>query len=518
MTIRAHLIRLSLLMAGVAALLLWLNAHAEVTFADGLRSIQQAERLDQGDWRDGVIRAADHPLHPLVMVACHRLLGGTGPIAWQHAAQVASILALALLVVPLYLVALEVYDASTAWVGTLLFFANSMTAYVAVNVLSETTFLLFWTWGLWGAIRYLREGRLAWLPVAIGFGTLAYLARPDGLLLPLALVATLFLSPWHWATRLPWPRWWAAMAVLLLGPLLLIGPYMVAKGGVGTNPTVSRLIGTAPALALDRDKPLHTERTVVEQYWLAFKRVQKVLRRAVTIPLLPFAVLGIMLAGSSVTQARSWLLQGIIVFASVAALVRMHATGGYCMARHALVPGMLLILAAAHGLTAVLQSAVIDGRWFRRSGAYYRLGPIAWAIVLAALILPMPLRAMPVYRDSFASYHSAGDWIARETDPGGQVLDVTDWSLFFSGRSGYRFADLDRAATDPHTRWVVVRDSHIAGHFQHSAILRDLVCGLMPVAAFPDHPVPGQFQVQIYDRRRAPIQIETALAPGNIDR
>ena len=44
-------------------------------------------------------------------------------------------------------------------------------------------------------------------------------------------------------------------------------------------------------------------------------------------------------------------------------LVRLHATGGYCTVRHALIPAMLLWLAAAHGLAWIIRSCVIEGHW-----------------------------------------------------------------------------------------------------------------------------------------------------------
>ena len=57
----------------------------------------------------------------------------------------------------------------TAWLGAILVVANPVMGHAVINVLSETTFLLFWTWGLWGAVRFLREGRFFWLPLTIGF-------------------------------------------------------------------------------------------------------------------------------------------------------------------------------------------------------------------------------------------------------------------------------------------------------------------------------------------------------------
>ena len=106
----------------------------------------------------------------------------------------------------------------------------------------------------------------------------------------------LLILPLHWATRIYWPRWWAAVAFLVLGPLLLVGPYVAAKGGIGTKPSIARLLGTAPRSApsaLERERPLPPGQSTLETYRQATQRMVKVLRASVTTPLLPLVVLGL---------------------------------------------------------------------------------------------------------------------------------------------------------------------------------------------------------------------------------
>ncbi len=170
MTRLQHAARIGLLMVGAAALLGWVLRHSEVCFADGLRYIHQAEQIDGGHWHDGLVGGIDHPLHPMGIAAVHRLLGGEGPDSWQRAALVLCFVSFVLLVVPVYILALELFGDRTAWLAALLVVFNPIVSLIAVNVLSESTFLLFWTFGLWGAVRFLREGRFRWLPLAIGFG------------------------------------------------------------------------------------------------------------------------------------------------------------------------------------------------------------------------------------------------------------------------------------------------------------------------------------------------------------
>jgi hypothetical protein len=509
-----HGVRVGLLMLSAAGLFAWLTYHSEVTFADGLRYIHQAERIEHGAWSDGLIKSVDHPLHPMAIAAVHRLIGGTDPVSWQRSAQLAAMLSTVLLVVPVYLLGLEMYGPTAAWVGCVLFLGNPIIGFVVVNVLSETTFLLFWTWGLWAAVRFLREGRFLWLPLTIAFASLAYLARPEGLLLIIALVATLLLLPLHWATRIYWPRWWAAVGFLVLGPLCLIGPYMAAKGGLGTKPSIARLLGTAPKsapLALEREKPLPTNQSAYETYRLATKRMIKVMGAAVRTPIWPLVLLGLAVVRPWSTRARVWLFTGLVVVMAAAGLIRLHATGGYCTVRHALVPALLLTLAAAHGIAWLMQTIVIPGAWLGHKDERFRLGPAVWGAILAAFVLIPPARAMTPFHGSFAVYRDAGSWIANtKSHDYGKVLDLTDWSLYFSGQEGFKFSEIHWAAIDPNTRWVVVRDAHLRGRWHYSRIVRDLIAGREPVIAIPEHPAPGGLQVRIYDRR-AP---KTAVAAG----
>jgi hypothetical protein len=154
----------------------------------GLRHIEQARQLDRGDWHDGLRRAVDHPLSPLAIAGVHRVLRlADRPLDWQAAAQGASLLAGMLLAIPLYLSAPALFGGSGAWLACLLVYLAPLPAHVMADGLSESTVLLFWTWGLWAAL-FLKAGSLSWLALALGFGGLAYLSRPEGLLLPAALV------------------------------------------------------------------------------------------------------------------------------------------------------------------------------------------------------------------------------------------------------------------------------------------------------------------------------------------
>ncbi len=500
--------RLLILIAGSALLMGWVIKHSEPTTSVGLRYIQEAEQIERGGLREVVYRGIDHPLHPLGNAAAHRLFDGDKPASWQRAALLFSFASAVLLVIPIYLLGRELFGEDAAFLGVVLVMANAVVGSLVVNVLSETSFLLWWTFGLWAAVRFLRNGRFLWLPLAVGFGALAYLTRPEGMLLPVALAVTMLILPLQRATRINWPRWWGAIMLVAGGAILFSGPYVAIKGGLGTKPGIARVLGLAPHSApgaLEREKPLPPEQTAVETYRLAAVRTMKAVGGVVTLPLAPFAVVGLVVAFRRGQRSRAGILIGIILGASVLALVRLHATGGYLTVRHALIPGMILTMAAGAGISWVTSKVAIPGRWVGLAHERFRLGPAAWGMLIAPLVIVPSVRWLgPAHPGPFAVYYTAGDWLARNTRPDEKVLDLTDWSLFFSEREGYQLADLCKAPEDPRTRWIVVRRPEVEGDWHYRKVIRELLSdGQRAVAQLPAEAAPGELQISIYDRQSA---------------
>lgn len=499
-------------MAVAGALLGWVVSHTEPTFADGLRYIQQAERIEHGGWKSGLAGSVDHPLHPVAIAMTHRLCGGDTPASWQRAALILACACVIVLVIPIYLLALELFGARAAWVASLLITVNPVIDDIVVNVLSESTFLVWWTFGLWCAIRFLAGGRFGWLLMAIGLGGLAYLTRPEGMLLPAALATTLLISPLFRTTRIDWRRWRWAVAFLTAGPAIVIGPYVASKGGVGTKPGIARVLGLAPdaqPLALERGKPVPAGQSNYQTYQLATYRMIKAFRVGVTAPLFPPAIFGVVLAMRRPDRARAGMLLAIILATSAFALVRLHATGGYCTARHGLIPGMLLTLMAAQAITWLMERAAFPGRWIGLGRESIRPGPICQVVVVAAFVFSsLKIQDLgPFNHGPYSVYHATGDWLAGHTKNDEHVLDMTGWPLFFSALHGYGFANVYEAPADRAMRWIVVRRPHVEGHWYYSGVIRQLIGGREPVAHVPARASGSQIQVLIYDRLAAPPQM-----------
>ena len=254
------------------ALLGWLAVRTEIFFTDGLRYIAQARTIDRGSLAKGFVHSVDHPIYPIAIVAAHRLIGGDRPRDWQTAAQVAALCSGVLLVIPLYLISLELFGASRAWVACLFIYLVPFNGHVLADALSESTFLLFWACGLWSSLKLLRTAKLGWLLPVVIASALAYLTRPEGLVILLSLVATLIVLPFWRSLDYPAAQCRWALGLLLLGGIVAAGPFMFAKGGISSKPSMSRLLGSAPradAMAVERERPLEGGQPLAKTVFVA---------------------------------------------------------------------------------------------------------------------------------------------------------------------------------------------------------------------------------------------------------
>jgi hypothetical protein len=494
-------------MIGASVLLGWLAAHTEVFFADGMRYINQAKVIDQGAWERGLFRSVDHPVYPLAIAAAHRLLGGDGPHDWQRAAQLAAVIAGVLAVIPIYLVAIELIGAANAWLACLLIYMIPINGHVMADAMSESSFLLFWCFGLWSTLKFLRTARLSWLPLVIVFSLLAYLTRPEGLVVPVSLLATLILLTMRPSLEFPkWSNRWA-LALLVLGPILTASPFMLLKGGISTKPSLNRILSLAaraPGMAVERERPLETDQSTLRTVFVATKAMLRAVVGATTLPMVLLAPFGIMVNRSSIADRRNWLLVATMLGLSALAMIRLHETCGYCTPRHAMMVGWILITAGAAGLDRAVRSL---GPMVMRLVGDRGSSPRFEAVIKTALVggclgVWGPATIAPLDR-AFVGYRQAGEWLTTLAGPGEGLIDLKGFSLYYAGKTGYTFATLNEGHRDPRVRWIVTHDAHVNGPWDYSKILRSLVQQRRPVRTFPEKPTRGVSRVYVFDLSQA---------------
>ncbi len=507
---RVEAVRIGLALLGLvllqASLLCWRAGRAEVINADGLRYVAQARAMASGHWDRGLRIAVDQPAYPASIAVVHRLLRlDETPEAWHRAAQSASVLAGIALIIPLFGMARTILGRGPSMLGCLLVIGSPFASVVMADSLSEPTFLLGWLCGLYAASRYLERGDLVWLTWAILASTFGFLVRPEAALLPMSLGLFLVVSVGRRRLRFESRRWWSGLAVLVLGPVLLLGPFVLLKGGLTSKPAVARLLGLAeasPGEAVEREQPLDPEATPLQIHRDAALDVIDALSDGVSLPLLLLAGLGILWTiedrrrragmgvgvapdkhddGAAVTDvvaARRRLWLAITLVLSMLALVRLHATGGYCSPRHTLIPGILVILGAAWTI----------GRLAARFGSGRSERRVRWfigALLVAWLTWQARTWVAPIGHIHLG-YKQAGLWLAERDLDDRPILDVTGWGQYYSGRPGYTFANLHEAILVERPRWLIVRRAHLAGPWGYCQHLRALVGARRPIRAFPE--------------------------------
>ncbi len=406
-----------MLLAGL--LLGWLLVHTEIFYTDGLRYIAQARTIDRGALSKGVLHSVDHPVYPLAIVAVHRILGGQNPDDWQRAAQLAAVFAGVLLVLPLYGISRELFGVSRAWLACLFIYLVPFSGHVLADALSESTFLLFWAAGVWSSLRMLRTAKLLWLLPILMSGALAYLTRPEGLVILLSLFASLLVLPFWRSLEFPaaQARW--AVGLLIAGGLAAAGPFMMLKGGISSKPSMSRLMGSAPkadAMAVERERPLEEGQSTGKTILLAVRALCRAVARATAVPVIVLAPLGILAGCATAIGRRMWLYLGIMLVLCACALMRVHMMAGYCTPRHALVLAWILTLAGGAGLG---QGGIWAGRIAARFRASSRAIPrveaafIAFALALM-IVFTAPALTAPI-DSGFAGYREAGQWLGAST-------------------------------------------------------------------------------------------------------
>ncbi len=184
-----------------------------------------------------------HPLFPLTVLATQRLgrvLGvADSPLTWQRSGQVVAGLAGLALVLLAGLLTRRLVrrvelpiDPNAAAVGALALAALlPLNIWLSAEVMSDQLHAAFYLLGAWAMLRLERTRSAALCGVA---GALAYLTRPEGLVVILAALAALV------ALRIPWRRRLLGMFTLLAAFGVCASPYWLATGDLtaklGKNP------------------------------------------------------------------------------------------------------------------------------------------------------------------------------------------------------------------------------------------------------------------------------------------
>lgn len=228
----------------------WIVAHTEVISRDGIGFIRFAlqiespppspEHPDRPMTRAEVLRASyQAPGYSASVLAVswpvRWIMGGTTCDSMAKSAQVASILASLLLVIPMFYFGKLAFDRQTAFVGAMLFQVLPLASQVGSDGLSENLFLLFVMSAIWMAAVGFDRGGAGWFGAAGTMSGLAFLVRPEGLMAVVAIGLVLILSKLR--GKIGWRAFCARGMLMLMGMLTVTAPYVATIGRPTNKPT-----------------------------------------------------------------------------------------------------------------------------------------------------------------------------------------------------------------------------------------------------------------------------------------
>lgn len=450
----------------------------EVTARDGITYIHIAWRLEHGDWREVLRTTNQHPGYPVAVLAasfpCRLLDPGDLAAAMQLAAQLANAAASVLLTGPLFWFAAQLFNRRIAFWSVLLFQCLPSSGRILADGLSEGVFLLFAVTALALAMDAIRSGSVVRIGLAGAAGGLAYLTRPEGLLIPAAAAATLLgiqaVARW----RRPWLTVVSQLAVLSCAALLVGAPYMAVIGGL-TNKTAARDVSKGLGVEVERFMPADAApgETVAAGaplfgVWLksatgedhgnrlwAIWTLAEVLSKAFFFFLWVPAVAGLVLYRRRFRESPGAWLPVVLCMPLLGLLFLVAYREGYLSDRHT----MLIVACGVPWAAAALDGAAL---WLARVVSRTRpaAGPVCAAcVVAAALAVMLPRTLEPLHGDR-AGFRVAGRWVANQVADDENIFDPFGWAAYYSGRY-FRHHD----ATLTSCTYVVVEEG--SGHQSH---------------------------------------------------
>ncbi|MBW2272619.1 MAG: glycosyltransferase family 39 protein [Deltaproteobacteria bacterium] len=235
-------------MLALLALAAWVRVYAwqqtTALFNDGPIFLYIAEAMGEGDWQ-AVFQHPYHPLYPLAVAALGSWVGDL-----EQAAVLVSIATGTAAVGMLYLFLREAFAEREAWIGAGILALHPTFVDFSSDVQSEGLYVLCFLAAVWLIWRGLSRGEARWAALgglAVG---LAYLVRPEGLLLcvPVAGLAgyQLLRKRWRPVAALAW------MGAFTAGMAIAAVPYVFAIRGVTGQWAITQKYSAIQVAALAR--------------------------------------------------------------------------------------------------------------------------------------------------------------------------------------------------------------------------------------------------------------------------
>ena len=441
---------IGLLFVLVLPLRLWLLHNTEVAARDSITFVQYALQFDDNDWRTVACANQQHPGYPalvwLMSLPVRALDGPATPANMALATQLVSLAASLLLILPMYWLGRAFFDRKICFGAALLYQYLPISAQHLSDGLSEPVYLLLIVSGLLHAVQAVRKR--SWQRAALCgfFAGLAYLTRPEGVLILAAGAAGLILLQFRNDWRCSWKQFYACGTAMTLAALLAGSPFVIATGRISNKPIYFQLTGQRnpwPAAPTPEraDLAIGTRILFAASFPRSDSRLQNLGRSvwAVAVEInqgLHYVAGAFALLGLAWSLARWRLNPGSYVVAGYCSLhsvllIALAMSANYVSDRHVMILVLFSTYFVVIGLTELPRRVLA---WRRIEGpGLWRSGP-AWSALLGVALLALCLpKATQRLHGNRAGNHAAGLWLSRQVQDNDIIVDEYDWSRYYSG-------------------------------------------------------------------------------------
>jgi hypothetical protein len=441
------LVRIVVLVGLAAGVHAWLVAHTTIPARDAIGFARQAVGLgDLAKFVETVKNPENkqHPGFPLTVLAAatvvREVYDATPPEQMLLAAQVASSVAGILLVVPMYLLGRMLFGRFAGFAGAALFQVLPVPAHITADGLTEAIYLLCAISAVGCGAAGLRKRSTAFLLAAGVCTGLAYLVRPEALVLVIGITLTVagMVYARAWPARLAIAR----LTAFAVGALIPAAPYMMLIGGFTTKTTGVELmkeIQGGPKAKMYQGQARLTGGDALFASWYTEKDGRKVLWAAKAVAQevtkgFHYTAAFLAAVGFYLFWRRAGADPGLgLVFALVGlnlgVLYLLAWHNGYVSERHTVLVVALGCLVAA----GTLEPA---GQWVARAVGTRKLAGLPAAgiglLLLAATALPATFRPL---HDNRAGHYFAGKYLATVVTDDDALFDPFCWAEYYSGRT-----------------------------------------------------------------------------------
>ncbi|MDD5643831.1 MAG: glycosyltransferase family 39 protein [bacterium] len=404
---------------------------------DGLTFIELAQCFIKGDLKTALSHEY-HPLYPWLISVFSKFTAD-----FIDAGLFISLLFGFLLVIPVYLSALRLFDRKAAVISSIFCIFHPYLLRFSSNVLSESAYLFFTSFAFWCGIEGVTKKKTVYFAAVALFSVFAYLARPEGIGILLAVVSSLLIVPLHGWSFLK--RLWLSFFVVAVF-LVVVFPYIYVISEFQGEWRLTQKTRVTSLFGLDRtEKNTEVEQSIPEvakEYplkaaperpkgvKLAVKGFEQLIRKilqGVFIPVVVFALIGVTIRKKYPRSQPEFIpLLVFLIYVSVLLMVAMRTDISY---RHT---AFMMLLGCVYAGAGVTEFTSL----FPKRNASLLL----WAILFVCIVSMSVKGFQPVGIDK-ASRRTVGIWISRNY-PGETVMTSRMARIpFYAGAEHFDYTD-----------------------------------------------------------------------------